>query len=140
MSSKPKNASRTNIPGHSPETPPAHSLSANVPARSAANPSNPPRRPQMAANGREIEISEFTFRQQSALPIVAVSRTLELLRLAVGVGFKPAPARSPCAASRHPSPVHPVHPSQYTHVRKWPEMAAKTEISARHAAGAASLA
>ena len=27
----------------------------------------------MAANGREIEISEFAFRQQSALPIVAVS-------------------------------------------------------------------
>ena len=49
----------------------------------------------MAANGREIEISEFTFRQQSALPIVAVSRTLELLRLAVGAGLKPAPTSAP---------------------------------------------
>ena len=28
-------------------------------------------RPEMAANGREIEISELTFRQQAALPTIA---------------------------------------------------------------------
>ena len=76
MSTKRKNAPRTNLPGRSPETPPAPSLSASAPTESAANPSNPPQRPEMAANGREIEISELTFRQQSALPAVAVSRTL----------------------------------------------------------------
>ena len=56
---------------------PAPSLSASAPtAESATNPSNPPQRPETAAYGREFEISELTFHQQSALPTVAVSRTL----------------------------------------------------------------
>ena len=33
-------------------------------------------RPEMAANGREIEISELTFRQQAALPTIALARSL----------------------------------------------------------------
>ena len=31
-------------------------------------------RPEMAANGRETEISELTFRQQAALPKIALGR------------------------------------------------------------------
>ena len=33
-------------------------------------------RPEMAANGREIEFSELTFRQQAALPTIALARSL----------------------------------------------------------------
>ena len=33
-------------------------------------------RPEMADNGREIEISELTFRQQVALPRIALARSL----------------------------------------------------------------
>ena len=32
--------------------------------------------PEMAANGREIEISELTFRQQAALPRIALAQSL----------------------------------------------------------------
>ena len=35
-------------------------------------------RPEMAANGREIEISELTFRQQAALPRIAPAKSLEV--------------------------------------------------------------
>ena len=33
-------------------------------------------RPDMSANGREIEFSELTFRQQAALPTIALARSL----------------------------------------------------------------
>ena len=33
-------------------------------------------RPEMAASGREIEISKLTFRQQAALPRIALARSL----------------------------------------------------------------
>ena len=35
-------------------------------------------RPEMTGNGREIEISEFTFRQQAALPRIAPAKSLEV--------------------------------------------------------------
>ena len=35
-------------------------------------------RPEMAANGREIEISELTFHQQAALPKIAPAKSLEV--------------------------------------------------------------
>ena len=35
-------------------------------------------RPEMAGNGREIEISELTFRQQAALPRIALAKSLGL--------------------------------------------------------------
>ena len=35
-------------------------------------------RPEMAANGREIEISELTFRQQTALPRIAPAKSSEV--------------------------------------------------------------
>ena len=35
-------------------------------------------RPEMTGNGREIEISELTFRQQAALPAIALARSLAL--------------------------------------------------------------
>ena len=59
MSNNRKRAPRTNLPKRSPATLPAD-----------------PDSPDMAGNGRDIEISALTFRQQSALPVVAVSRTL----------------------------------------------------------------
>ena len=62
MSTNRKNAPRTNLPGRAPETPPG----------AAATPESP----EMAANGREIEISELTFQQQPALTMAAVSRNL----------------------------------------------------------------
>ena len=33
-------------------------------------------RPEMTGNGREIEISELTFRQQAALPRIALAQSL----------------------------------------------------------------
>ena len=35
-------------------------------------------RPEMTGNGREIEISELTFRQQAALPRIAPAKSLEV--------------------------------------------------------------
>ncbi len=35
-------------------------------------------RPEMAANGREIEISELTFRQQATLPRIAPAKSSEV--------------------------------------------------------------
>ena len=35
-------------------------------------------RPEMAASGREIEISELTFRQQAVLPRIAPAKSLEV--------------------------------------------------------------
>ena len=44
---------------------------------SKPNPPTNPERPEMADNGREIEISELTFRQQAALPgQIALARSL----------------------------------------------------------------
>ena len=65
MSSKRKNAPRTNLPKRSPKTPPAVLTAPDV-----------PKSPEMSANVPKIENSDLTFRQQSALPVVAVSRTL----------------------------------------------------------------
>ena len=58
MSSKHKVVSRTYLPKRSPETTPVLSTTQS---------------PEMAASGREIEISGLTFRGKSALPAVAVS-------------------------------------------------------------------
>ena len=59
MSSKHKVAPRTYLPKRSPETTPGV-----FPTTQS---------PEMAASGREIEISGLTFRGRSALPAVAVS-------------------------------------------------------------------
>ena len=51
----------------------------NLARRAALPPRHSPDgrdRPDMAENGREMEISALTFRQQSALPIVALSPTV----------------------------------------------------------------
>ena len=59
MSTNRRNAPRTNLPGRSPDTSPAVSLT--------------PESPKMAQSGREIENSQLTFRQRSAHPTSAVS-------------------------------------------------------------------
>ena len=63
----------------------------NLARRAALPPHNSPDgrdRPEMAENGREMEIFALTFRQQSALPIVAVSRTVAQASRDSGVSEK----------------------------------------------------
>ena len=65
---------------------------------------------EMAANGREIEISELTFRQQAALPGIALARSLAQAVRDTGVAERtlagtPPPGHEssrPTVASRHP--------------------------------------
>lgn len=54
----------------------------------APNSSAPPQWPETTGNYREIEISALTFRQQTALPIIAVSRTLARAARDSGVSEK----------------------------------------------------
>ena len=67
-------------------------------------------RPDMSANGREIEISELTFRQQAALPRIALAQSLAQAVRDTGVAERtlagtPPPGHEssrPTVASRHP--------------------------------------
>ena len=67
-------------------------------------------RPEMTGNGREIEISELTFRQQAALPRIALAQSLAQAARDTGVAERtlagtppPGHERSrPTVASRHP--------------------------------------
>ena len=67
-------------------------------------------RPEMTGNGREIEISELTFRQQAALPKIALARSLAQAARDTGVAERtlagtPPPnheSSRPTVASRHP--------------------------------------
>ena len=52
---------------------------------SASNPANDPKWPEMSENVREIEKFKLTFRQQSAMPIVAASPTMARAARASGV-------------------------------------------------------
>ena len=67
-------------------------------------------RPEMTGNGREIEISELTFRQQAALPRIALAQSLAQAARDTGVAERtlagtPPPGHEssrPTVASRHP--------------------------------------
>ena len=67
-------------------------------------------RPDMSANGREIEISELTFRQQAALPRIALAQSLAQAVRDTGVAERtlagtPPPGHEssrPAVASRRP--------------------------------------
>ena len=74
MSNERKPSSRSNTPGRNP---------GNQSANSAV-----PAVPETTGNSLDFEISGLTFRQQSALPIVAVSRTLAQAARDSGVSEK----------------------------------------------------
>ncbi len=67
-------------------------------------------RPEMTGNGREIEISKLTFRQQAALPRIALAQSLAQAARDTGVAERtlagtPPPGHEssrPTVASRHP--------------------------------------
>ena len=59
---------------------------ARQPRESASNPANEPEWREMSENEREIEKSNLTFRQQSALPVIAVSPTIIQAARASGIG------------------------------------------------------
>ncbi len=67
-------------------------------------------RPEMTGNDREIEVSELTFRQQAALPAIALAQSLAQAARDTGVAGRtlagtlpPRHKRSrPTVASRHP--------------------------------------
>ena len=68
-------------------------------------------RPEMTGNGREIKISELTFRQQSTLPAIALAQSLAQVARDTGVAERtlagtppPSHERSrPTVVSRHPT-------------------------------------
>ena len=74
MSKKANKATRTNLPRRNRSTPLALSADPEVPGTTG--------------NYRNIEISALTFKQQSSLPIVAVSRTVAQASRDSGVSEK----------------------------------------------------
>ncbi len=74
MSKKTTKSTRTNLPSRYPGTP--------------AGGSSDPEVPETTGNYRDIEISRLTFRQQSSLPIVAISRTVAQASRDSGVSEK----------------------------------------------------
>ena len=54
--------------------------------KSSSNPANRPEWQEMDKNGRENEKSNLTFRQQSALPIIAAAPTIAQAAGAAGIG------------------------------------------------------